>query len=319
MKTVFITRRLPRLAEDLLAKRFKVVANRKNQPITRRQLSQAIVKYDAILSTVSDQFDADLLAQKKKLQVISNYAAGLDNIDLQSARKNKVAVYNAPGVVTESTADLTFALLLSLVRQVGEARQFVRQNKWRGWNPEMFLGEELSGKTFGIIGLGKIGQAVARRAAGFGLRVIYCRRPRSKSPQVVIDAHLVTLATLFKESDYISLHLPLNQSTRHLINRQAIKQMKKRPIIINLARGAVIETAALLTALRSGQLRGACLDVTAPEPLAKSHPLFKLENCLIVPHIGTATLEGRQAMAKLAAENIINHFLHEAKNRRPAK
>src|SRR3989338_10538994 len=172
MKTVFITRKLPPIAEQMLAKHFKVVVNRKNKPITRRKLSEAISRYDAILSTVSDKLNAAIIAKKKNLQVISNYAVGLNNIDVEFARKNGIAVYNTPDVVTESTADLTFALLLSLVRKINEARVFVKDNKWSAWNPEIFLGEELYGKTFGIIGFGKIGRSVARRALGFGLNVI---------------------------------------------------------------------------------------------------------------------------------------------------
>jgi len=310
MKTVFITRRLPSIAEQTLAKHFKVTANKENKPISYRQLLNVVSKYDAILSTVSDKFTAEVIAKKKNLRVISNYAVGLNNIDVPFAKKNNIAVYNTPEVVTESTADLAFALLLSLVRKIEDARHFVKENKWSGWNPEIFLGEELSGKTFGIIGFGRIGQAVARRAVGFGLRVIYCNRTRKKpeNRHLVAAVRQVGLKTLLEKSDYISIHVPLQNDTRHLINKKSIGDMKRNPIIINMARGEIIETDSLVSALRSGQIRGACLDVTDPEPLAGNHPLANMKNCVVVPHIGTATVECRQAMAKLAAENIIKHF-----------
>lgn len=298
-KTVFITRRLPGIAEEMLAKHFRVVANRKNKAITRQELGEAVSRYDAILSTVSDRFDADIIAKKKNLQAISNYAVGLNNIDVEFAKKNAVAVYNTLDVVTQSTADLTFAILLSLVRKIDEARHFVKNNKWSGWDPEIFLGEELGGKTFGIIGFGRVGQAVAKRAAGFGLRVIFCDRSKKG----------VSLRTLLRESDYISIHVPLQDDTRYLINKNSINEMKKKPIIINMARGEVVETDSLVDALKNGRLRGACLDVTDPEPIKGSHPLIAMKNCIIVPHIGTATVECRLAMAKMAAENIINHFI----------
>ncbi len=308
MKTVFITRRLPAVAEKMLAKHFRVAANRRNRPLTPRALARAVSRYDAILSTVSDRLDAEVLAKKKNLQVIANYAVGLNNIDLAFARKNDIAVFNTPEVVTESTADLTFALLLSLIRKIEAARCFVKKGRWSGWNPEIFLGEELNGKTFGIIGFGRVGRAVAKRAVGFGLRVIFCDRPKSKNRRPVGGARPVDLKTLLAESDYLSIHVPLQADTRWLINKQSIAGMKKSPIVLNLARGEVVETAALIDALKSGRIRGACLDVAEPEPLPRNHPLIAMKNCLIVPHIGTATVECRSAMAKMAAENIINYF-----------
>ena len=304
MKTVFITRRLPSIAEEILSKHFKVTANKENKPISPSKLRDAVSRYDAILSTVSDKFTAEVIAKKKNLQVISNYAVGLNNIDVPFAKKHGIAVYNTPDVVTESTADMTFALLLSLIRKVGDARHFVKENRWSDWDPAIFLGEELCGKTFGIIGFGRIGQAVARRAIGFGLRVIYCNRSRKK-PGLGDHARQVTLKTLLAKSDYISIHVPVTND----INKKTIRNMKKRPIIINMARGEIIETDSLVSALRSGDVRGACLDVTDPEPLKGDHPLVNMKNCIVVPHIGTATVECREAMAKLAAENIIDHWM----------
>lgn len=312
-KTVFITRPLPGIAARMLRKHFMVVSNRKNKPISARVLRNAVSRYDAILSTVSDKFTADVLSGGKRLQVISNYAVGLNNIDLASAEKNGIVVYNTPDVVTESTADLTFALLLSLVRKIDEARRFVEKNKWTGWDPQILLGEELHGKTLGIIGFGRIGQAVARRAVGFGLRIIYHNesKKRPSDPALEQIARSVSLGTLVETSDYISLHVPAAPATRHLINKSIISRMRRRPVIVNMARGEVIDTGALVSALRRGIVRGACLDVTDPEPLAADHPLVTMGNCIITPHIGTATVECRNAMARLAAQNIINHFTHE--------
>ncbi|MEK7208958.1 MAG: D-glycerate dehydrogenase [Patescibacteria group bacterium] len=309
MKTVFITRKLPNIAEQILSKYFKVVINKTNQPITRRKLLEVVSKYDAILSTISDRLSADIIAKKKNLQVISNYAVGVNNIDVKFAQRNGIAVYNTPDVVTQSTADMTFALLLSLVRKIDEARHFVKKNKWSGWNPEIFLGEELSGKTLGIIGFGRVGQAVAKRAIGFGLHVIFCDRLKSKSHQLIGVGQQVKFKTLLEKSDYISLHVPLQKDTRYLINKKSISWMKKKPIIINTARGEIIETDSLVNALRKRYVRGACLDVTDPEPIKGNHPLTRIKNCIVVPHIGTATVECRYAMAKMAAENIINHFV----------
>lgn len=309
-KTVFITRPLPNVAAEMLKKHFTVVVNEKNEPVPLGVLRDAVSRFDAILSTISDSFTAELLVGKKHLQVISNYAVGLNNIDLSSAEKNGITVYNTPDVVTESTADMTFALLLSLVRKIDGARSFVKENKWAGWDPSILLGEELHGKTFGIIGFGKIGQAVARRAVGFGLQVIYHNASGKKAPDPYLEkmTRYVTLPDLLLKADFISIHVPSTPSTRHLINDEVISRMERRPVIINMARGEVVETGALVSALRSGAIRGACVDVTDPEPLRGNHPLVNMENCIVTPHIGTATVECRYAMAKLAAQNIIDHF-----------
>ena len=304
-KTVFITRRLPNIAEEMLKKHFKVVINRKNKPITEDKLQDVVSKYDAILSTVSDKLDAKILSKKKNLQVISNYAVGLNNIDTKFAKKNNIAVYNTPDVVTESTADMTFALLLSLIRKIEEARSFIKKDKWSSWDPEIFLGEELSGKTFGIIGFGRVGRAVSKRAKGFGLNVVFYDPSETKTG----NAQKVNLKTLLQKSDYISIHVPLQKDTRYLINKKVISQMEKKPVVINMARGEIVKTDSLVDALHSGKIRGACLDVTDPEPIRGSHPLARMKNCIVSPHIGTATVECRNAMAKMAAKNIINHFV----------
>jgi len=304
---VFITRRLPSVARDLLSEHFYVEESNKNEPLSLDKLNDVVRDFDAVLSTVSERFTKEILSKKDKLKVISNYAVGLNNIDLEYAKSIGVNVYNTPNVVTNSTADMTFALLLSLIRNIPDAQSFIKDGKWGSWNPEIFLGEELNNKTFGIIGFGRIGKAVARRAISFGLKVIFYNPSLIKNKDG-INANQVGLEELLIDSDYISIHAPLNDSTIGIVNLKLISKMKKQPILLNLARGEIINTNDLAIALEKGLIRGAALDVVNPEPLQGNHNLLKFKNCLIVPHIGTATKECRYNMAKLAAENIINHF-----------
>jgi len=309
MKKVFITRRLPPIAKEILQEKFEVYSSDKNEPYPRDILTDIVANYDAVLTTVSEKFDKKTLKQKGNLKVISNYAVGLDNIDVKYAKSVGITVYNTPDVVTNSTADLTFSILLSLIRKISLAQNFIKKDKWKAWDPELFLGEELSGKIFGILGFGKIGQAVARRATGFGLNIIYFNRsitnPDSSLKQYVKP---VGLNELLKTSDYLSIHLPLTDETRGFINKRTINKMKNHPIIVNISRGDIVKTNDLVDALESGKIRGAALDVTSPEPLSGDHPLCHFDNCVVVPHIGTATQECRINMAQLAAQNIINHF-----------
>ena len=309
MKNVFITRRLPYIAKDILLDKFEVSERSENSPCPNDRIIEIVKNYDAVLSTVSEKFDKTILSKRDKLKVISNYAVGLDNIDLKYAKSIGIAVYNTPDVVTNSTADLTFSILLSLIRRISPAQSFIKKNKWKSWDPELFLGEELSGKVFGILGFGKIGQAVAGRAIGFGLNIIYYDI-EEKNVESILDKHAkpVRLDDILEKSDYISIHLPLTNETEHLINRSTFDKMKKKPIILNMARGNIIKTVGLVEALKSGKIRGAGLDVTSPEPLPGNHPLCRLDNCIVVPHIGTATQECRYSMARLAAQNIIKHF-----------
>ena len=307
---IFITRRIPLVAKELLSPYFDVEMNSENSPLSRDKLKEIVRDYEGILSTVTERFDEDTLNNAQKLKVISNYAVGLDNINLKLAAEKGIAIYNTPDVVTYSTADMTLSLLLSLIRKIDLAQRFVHENKWKCWDPELFLGEELHGKTFGIIGLGKIGKEVAKRAYGFGLNVVYFTRTPTKFDEEYYNTKIkaVDLDTLLKQSDYISIHLPLTEETKHLIGSDAFSKMNNKPIILNLSRGGIVDTGSLIYALENGQIKGACLDVTNPEPLPENHPLLKYPNCIITPHIGTATTECRINMATLAAKNLINHF-----------
>jgi glyoxylate reductase len=297
------------VAKEILQEKFEVYCSDKNEPYPNHKLADVVTDYDAVLATVSEKFDKKLLKQKKNLKIISNYAVGLDNIDVKYAQSVGITVYNTPDVVTNSTADLTFAILLSLIRKISFASEFVRKGKWKAWDPELFLGEELSGKVFGILGFGKIGQAVAQRAVGFGLNIIYYNRSK-KDVDSFFSSYVrpVSLNELLETSDYLSIHLPLTDETEGFINMHTINRMEKKPIVLNIARGGIIDTDDLVEALKSGKIRGAGLDVTSPEPLPGDHPLCHLDNCIVVPHIGTATQECRNNMARLAAQNIINHF-----------
>lgn len=312
MYRIYITRKIPGDAKKILRRFFEVDEFEKNEQISKQQLKKAVSEYDAILSMLSDPIDKDVLEHAEKLKVISNYAVGINNIDVDFAGSRGIAVYNTPDEVTKSTADFTFAVLLGLIRKVSQSQRFVKENKWKAYDPWLFLGEELEGKTFGIIGFGRIGKAVAKRALGFDLNVIYYDRSDFlNDPEIEGTVEYADFDFLLESSDYISLHIPLTEQTKGIININTIKKMKKKPVLINMARGAVVVTDDLVYALQNGLLRGAAVDVTDPEPIDGDHPLCNMENCIVVPHIGTSTIECRNKMAKKAADNIINHFKKE--------
>lgn len=260
---------------------------------------------------VTDRIDAALLAAAPRLRVVSNLAVGVDNIDLEAATRAGVAVGHTPGVLTEATADLAFALMLAAARRIAEGDRQVRAGKWKTWGPRVLLGPEVFGATLGIVGWGAIGRAVARRAAGFQMRVLYATRaPSSRAHEGKTngDARRVTMKRLLAESDFVSLHVPLTAATRHLIGAPEFRRMKRGAILINTARGGVIDQHALASALKSGRLGGAALDVTDPEPIRRDDPLLRLENVVITPHIGSASYAARQRMAALAVENMLAVF-----------
>jgi glyoxylate reductase len=305
MKKVLITCPIFQIAKDILADKFLVTMSNKIGGLSYNELLAEISNYDAILTMLSNKIDQKMLNKASKLQVISNYAIGLDNIDVEYARKKSISVYNLPDIVTNSTADFTFAIFLSLIRKIIPANKFVLDNKWNFYDPNLFLGEELNQKTFGIVGMGRCGIAVAKRAVGFGLNVIYYNRSVKKLSEEYTQ---VSFNELLERSDYISIHVPLNNETHHMFTEKQFQQMKKKPTIINMARGSIINTFDLIEALQNKQITACALDVTDPEPINKSHPLCNFDNCLILPHIGTATKECRHLMAKKAALNIVNHF-----------
>lgn len=255
-----------------------------------------------LLSLLTMPVDAALLERLPALRVVSNMAVGYDNVDVAACRARGVVVGNTPGVLTDATADLTMSLLLAAARRLPEAADDARAGRWHTWTPDGWLGVELRGSTLGIVGLGKIGRAVARRALGFGMNVLYVNRsPRPPEPGLTaVDS----LAELLPRVDFLSLHVPASAQTHQLIDAEALALLEPGAILINTARGSIVDQDALLAALRSGQLRAAALDVTTPEPLPPVHPLFSAPNCLILPHIGSATDSTRQRMAALACANL---------------
>lgn len=308
MIRVLITMPLPEVATETLATIPNVTVTTATTAVDKANLSSCLQNYDAILCTVQNKFSADMFRPDMRVKVLSNYATGLDNIDLSSAKATGVAVFNVPDIVTNSTADHTFALLLTLCRQIILADKFVRDGKWTGWRPDLFVGDELSGKTLGIIGFGKIGQAVAKRAVAFGLRVLFFKK-NAASEQVDDNiCRAQSLEHLVSCSDYISVHLPSTEETRKLLNEHFFAHLSNSPFVVNTARGDLLNTEKLLHALSSGKIRGAALDVTDPEPLPGNHPLLALDNCFVTPHIGTATTKCRYEMARIAALNIVNFF-----------
>jgi len=261
------------------------------------QLHQA----EGLLSLLTIPVTEELLAKAPNLRVVSNMAVGVDNIDIDACTKRGIPVGNTPGVLTESTADLTMALILSIARNIPGASRDALEGKWKTWLPAGWLGMELHGATLGIIGMGKIGQAVARRAHGFGMQILFTDPNQVSTPL----NHKVNLEQLLQQSDIVSLHAPLTVQTRGMINQTTLTLMKRSAILINAARGPLVDTSALLHALVENKIAAAALDVTDPEPLPPSHPLYNLTNCLIVPHIGSATHTTRREMAELACRNLI--------------
>ena len=277
----------------------------RTRPMDRQELLRRVADKEGLLCTITDRIDTEVLDRAPGLKVIANYGVGFEHIDLDAATRRGIPVSNTPGVLTETTADLAFALILATARRVVAGDQRVRQGKFQYWAPLLFLGEEVNGKTLGIIGMGRIGKAVARRAAGFGMKLLYhSRTPLSPLEEQELGASLQPLETLLREADFVTLHVPLTPHTRHLIGSRELELMKDSAFLINTARGPVVDEAALVAALRQGQIRGAGLDVYEKEP-ELSPGLADLENVVLLPHLGSATVATRTRMAVMAAENLL--------------
>jgi glyoxylate reductase len=276
-------------------------------PPPRDELLRRVAGVDGLLSLLTDRVDDELLdAAGPQLKVVSNFAVGYDNIDVPACARRGIPVGNTPGVLTEATADLAFTLLLAVARRIPEADAFVRADRWVTWGPLLLLGRDVSGATLGIVGFGRIGREVARRARGFGMRVLYhdsFRAPEALESE--LGAESVDLDSLLAQSDFVSLHVSLSPETRHLMDAAALAKMKPGSVLINTSRGPVVDQDALTEALRSGHLWGAGLDVTDPEPMRADHPLAQMPNCLVVPHVASATERTRDRMAEKAARNVL--------------
>jgi glyoxylate reductase len=303
--TIAVTRIIPEVGLQLLRAAGNVRVWSEAQPPTPAELADLLHGCDGALTMITDAITPALLDREPQLRVISTYAVGYDNIDVPAATARGVAICNTPGVLTEATADAAFALLMAMARRIPEGIGYVRAGEWRFWQPLVLLGHDINGATLGIVGFGRIGQAVARRARGFNMRILYHSRTRRPEAEEEFGATYMPFDDLLRESDFISLHTPLSTETRHLIGEREFGLMKREAILVNAARGGVVDTDAVVAALRAGRIAGAALDVTDPEPLPADHPLLGAPGAIVVPHIGSASARTRAAMADMAVDNLL--------------
>jgi glyoxylate reductase len=302
---VFVTRIIPDQGLDLVQAHCDVDLWTGELPPPRDVLLARVRGVDGLLCLLTDRVDGEVLdAAGPQLKVVSNHAVGYDNIDVPAATGRGIPVGNTPGILTDATADFAFALLMAAARRVVHGERYVREGKWKTWGPSLLLGPDVHGATLGLIGFGRIGQAMARRAQGFAMRVLY-HDPSHPDVDPALNATPVDLETLLRQSDFVSLHTPLTPKTRGLMNRERLALMKPSAILINTARGPVVDPAALYEALSERRIFAAALDVTDPEPLPMDSPLLTLENLIVVPHIASASVATRQKMSLMAAQNLL--------------
>jgi len=302
---VLVTRKISENPLNLLRERAEVHIHEEDRPMTAQEIMAALPQKVALLSMGGDPISAKILETGKDLKLVANYAVGFDNIDLAAATRLKIAVTNTPDVLTDTTADLTWALILGVARRVAEGDRFVRAGKWVGWKPGLLLGSDVHGKILGVIGMGRIGLAVAQRALGFNMKIFYADIQRTEqSIEERLQARFLPLPDLLRESDFITLHVPWIPETTHLIGPEELRQMKKSAFLINTSRGPVVDERALVEALKSRVIAGAGLDVFEQEPRVAPE-LLQMDNVLLLPHIGSATFETREKMAWVAVNNIL--------------
>ncbi len=302
---VFLCSRLPEAAERYLRERCRLEIYLGESLIRREELVRAVREVDGLIPTVTERVDGELIDAAPALRVIANYGVGYNNIDVEAATARGLPVTNTPEVLTETTADLTWTLIMAASRRIGEGERFVRAGRWTGWKPMQLLGCDVYGKTLGIVGFGRIGKAVARRARGFAMKVLYSDEyPAPPKVERELGVRRVSFSALLRRADIVTLHTPLSPATRHLIGAAALRRMKRTAILVNAARGPIVDERALAEALRSKQIAAAGLDVYEGEP-AVEPALLELENVVLLPHLGSATLETRTAMGVLAAKNCL--------------
>ena len=302
---VFVTRHLPGDALELLAKGTDLIVWPDELPTPREELLREVARCDGLLTLLTDGVDDELLERAPRLRVISNMATGFDNIDLEAASRHKVLVTRTPGVLSATTAEFTIGLMFAAARRVVEGDRAVRSGEWNTWGPEVLLGQDLSGSTLGIVGMGGIGREVAHRARALGMRLVYFSRSRKPALERRYGMEFLALDQLFRESDFVSLHAPLTSETRHMVNRRTLARMKPTAILVNTARGPLVDQTALYEALSEGRIGAAALDVTDPEPIPPDDPLVSLPNVIVTPHIASATVATRSRMAMLAVQNLL--------------
>ena len=306
---VLITRRWPEEVERYLAERYELTPNRSDAPLTSEALASALKTQDALCPTVTDRITADVL-KGARAKIIANYGVGFSHIDIDACQARGIIVTNTPDVLTDATADIAMTLMLMVARRAGEGERQVRSGNWTGWRPSHMIGTQVTGKTLGIVGLGRIGLAVARRAhSGFGMKIIYfARSSPSRDAEIELGARRCsTLEELLAQSDFVSLHCPGGATNRHLISASRLMHMKRTAFLINTARGEVVDESALISALRSGAIAGAGLDVYEQEPRVPQ-ALVEMENVVLLPHLGSATSQTRIAMGMRAADNLDAFF-----------
>jgi lactate dehydrogenase-like 2-hydroxyacid dehydrogenase len=301
---VYVTRRIPEAGLGMIREECDARVWEKTLPPPKDVILEEVADSDGLLCLLSDDVDGEVM-DAGDLRVISQFAVGVDNIDLDAATERGIPVGHTPGVLTDATADLTFALLMAAARRIPEGIQKVKAGEWRTWEPMGLLGGDVWGATLGIIGLGRIGTAVARRARAFKMRVLYNDPHRNLELEEELGLLDTSFDNLLKQADFVTIHTPLVSETHHLIDESALRRMKRTAILINAARGEIVDTDALVRALEEGWIARAALDVTDPEPLPSDHPLVGMENCIVVPHIGSATVTARNRMAEMAAENLL--------------
>ncbi len=309
-KKVFLSLKYPQLAIDMLKQAgFDITINENNNPIPQEELINICQEYDALLSTGSNKIDAHFLKSCQHLDIISQFAVGYDNIDVQAAKQFGIVIGNAPGAMTEATADVAFGLMIMVSRKMVHMHKTIEKGQWNHFIPTANLGFELDGKTLGVFGLGTIGRVMAKRCkAAYGMNIIYHNRSKNQEAEDTLNAKYVSFDELLTQSDVISVHSNLTEETKGLFDKDAFAKMKDSAIFINTARGGIHNEADLIEALKAGSIWGAGLDVTNPEPMQPNNPLLQMENVAVLPHIGSSTVEARNEMARMSAQNIIDFY-----------
>jgi len=303
---VAVTRRIPEAGLQLVHEAFEVRQWEQELPPSPEELDELLEGVDGALTLLTDRIDGEVLDRHPNLKVVSNFAVGFDNVDVPAATERGVAVCNTPGVLTGATAEMAFTLLMAAARRIVEGVDYVREGKWKTWGPTLLLGQDIVGATLGIVGFGRIGKEVAKMASGFNMKLLAYDTYQDPNAEQEYGVTFVELDELLRQSDYVSLHVALTEETHHMIGEREFGIMKPTAVLINAARGPVVDPDALVTALTDGEIFAAGLDVTEPEPLPADHPLVALPNCIVVPHIASATVTTRDNMARLAANNLIH-------------
>jgi glyoxylate reductase len=304
---VYVTRNLPGTALGELGRHCQVTLNKKPTPPSRKELLKNISGKDAILCMLSDRIDKEVMDAAPGLKIISSYSTGFEHIDVAEATRRGIYVTYTSDILAEATADLTFALILACARNVVAGDAMVRKGRWRvGWAPDLLLGQSVHGATLGIVGLGRIGSAVARRARGFDMKILYHNRGRNESAEAGLDAQYKSLDGLLAESDFVSIHTTMNGASRQLINKDSLVKMKPTAFLINTARGAIVNERDLIAALKKKMIAGAGLDVFDKEPLSRTSSLVRMKNVVLLPHIGSASRQTRSRMADVAVKSILD-------------